>query len=86
MQLEAVSATVLLRGALNTTILSKEKQNAANTRETSIAICHPAQQRITRSYTAANITIKYYVGDTRRPNFMLTSCTGRRKTFSSRSN
>lgn len=43
MRAEAVSATLLARSALNTTVMSEEKENA------NIAIRHQAQKCISRS-------------------------------------
>ena len=60
MQLEAVSATVLMRGALKKNILSEEKDNAANTRKKTSGTTTPVR-------TAASSTTKYYVRDVRCP-------------------
>ena len=59
------------QGAFKKTILSEEKENAANTKKPNIAIRHPAQQRITRAHTAASSTTKYYVRDAWRPYCLL---------------
>ena len=84
LQLETVSATILPRGVLQKSVLGEEKQNSANTTKGDISIRHSAQQRITRSYTAASGTTNYYERDP--PPLLYTSCTDRYKTLNSRSN